>query len=197
MRRLSMGKPRAARSALPLYIYMTHWPHAPPHLLSSQGLFIVTAGTYLKIPIFQTPDQRDFLQTNLLSHAKISGWQLHAWAIFSNHYHFVARSPENPKNLSTWIAQIHQLTSAHMNKIDGTPTRKVWYQFWETRITSDSSYLARLNYLHQNPVKHRLVPVAAQYPWCSAADFEREAKPSLVKSVYSFDFSKVKVFDDF
>ena len=34
------------------------------------------------------------------------------------------------------------------------------------------SYLARLNYVHQNPVKHGLVRVANQYRWCSAAWLE-------------------------
>lgn len=176
---------------------MTHWPHAPPHLLSSAGIYIVTAGTYLKAHLFQTPDRRDLLQTSLLSNARTFGWELHAWATFSNHYHFVAQSPKNPKNLGTWIAKLHYSTAVAMNQLDGTPHRKAGYQFWDTRITLHTSYLARLNYVHNNTVKHGIVPIASQYPWCSASQFEREASPAFVKSVYSFDYSKTKVFDDF
>lgn len=176
---------------------MTHWPHAPPHLFSSQGIYIVTAGTYLKTHIFQNPDRLDLLQMALISHAKTFAWELHAWAIFSNHYHFVAQAPKNPENLSTFIAQLHHSTAVEVNRKDDTLNRKVWYQFWDTCITSHTSYLARLNYVHQNPVKHGVVQKASQYPWCSAYKFENQASPSFVKSVYSFDFTKVKVFDEF
>jgi putative transposase len=64
-------------------------------------------------------------------------------------------------------------------------------------LTYQRSYLARLNYVHQNAVKHGLVPVANQYPWCSAAWFEREASPAMVKAIYRFKVDQVKVYDDF
>jgi putative transposase len=60
-----------------------------------------------------------------------------------------------------------------------------------------SDYLARLNYVHQNPVRHGLVPVANQYPWCSAAWFERTASEAMVKSIYLFKIDQVRVMDDF
>lgn len=64
-------------------------------------------------------------------------------------------------------------------------------------MTYQRSYLARLNYVHQNPVRHGLVPVANQYPWCSAAWFERSASPAIVKSIYRFKINQVHVDDDF
>ena len=64
-------------------------------------------------------------------------------------------------------------------------------------MTFEKSYLARLNYVHQNPVKHGLVPVATQYRWCSASWFERTAAPAQVRTVYRFKTDKVRVLDDF
>jgi putative transposase len=46
-------------------------------------------------------------------------------------------------------------------------------------------------------VKHGLVPVACQYPWCSAAWFERTASPAMVKSIYRFKTDKVSVADEY
>jgi putative transposase len=46
-------------------------------------------------------------------------------------------------------------------------------------------------------VKHKLVPVANQYPWCSAAWFERVASPAQVKMIYGFKIDGLKVEDDF
>jgi len=54
-----------------------------------------------------------------------------------------------------------------------------------------------LNYVHQNAVKHRLVPVASQYPWCSAAWFEQTATRAQVKTIYSFKFDRLKIDDDY
>ena len=71
------------------------------------------------------------------------------------------------------------------------------FNFRETRLTYQKSYLARLNYVHQNPVRHWLVPVANLYPWCSAAWFERTGPPAMVKSIYRFKIDQVRVADDF
>jgi putative transposase len=39
--------------------------------------------------------------------------------------------------------------------------------------------------------------VANQYPWCSAAWFERTASPAQVKSIYRFNADRVHVLDEF
>jgi len=73
----------------------------------------------------------------------------------------------------------------------------VWFNFRETRLTNQRSYLARLNYVHQSAVKHGLVPVACQYPWCSAAWFERTASAAIVKSIDRFKTDRISVADEF
>lgn len=75
------------------------------------------------------------------------------------------------------------------------PGRKVWYQYWDSKISFHTSYLARLNYVHRNAVKHGLVLNASEYRFCSARRFEKEAPKSFVKSVYSFDYNKVNIYE--
>ena len=65
------------------------------------------------------------------------------------------------------------------------------------KLTYQKSYLARLNYVHQNAVKHGLVPVANQYPWCSARWFEGLASPAIVQSIYRFKIDAVSMKDGF
>ncbi|MDE3111185.1 MAG: hypothetical protein KGL02_14775, partial [Acidobacteriota bacterium] len=65
--------------------------------------------------------------------------QLQAWAIFPNHYHFVALS-DAPKNLPVVIRKLHSITSHVVNKMDGCAGRKVWFQYWDTRLTNQRSY---------------------------------------------------------
>jgi putative transposase len=149
----------------------TPWPHAPSHQLSENGTYFVTAGTYLKAHYFRTPQRLDVLQRGLLTIARDFSWELEAWAVFSNHYHLVARSPSDSRDassLSQMLGALHTRTAGWINRLDHAPARRVWHNFWDTKLTYQKSYLARLNYVHQNAVKHGLVPVANQYRWCSA-----------------------------
>src|SRR5204862_392963 len=68
------------------------WPHAPMHQLSENGTYFVTAGTYLKAHHFRGSDRLRVLHRGLLTVAQEYGWLFEAWAVFSNHYHFVAHS---------------------------------------------------------------------------------------------------------
>jgi putative transposase len=95
------------------------------------------------------------------------------------------------------LGVIHTRTAGWVNRLDDTPGRKVWHNFWDTRLTYQKSYLARLNYVHQNAVKHGLVPVANQYPWCSARWFEGVMSPATVHSIYRFKTDALSVSDDF
>ena len=118
--------------------------------------------------------------------------------MFSNHYHFVAHSPPGTaQTLPGMLGKLHEKTAKWLNRLDNAPGRKVWHNYRETRLTYEKSYLARLNYTHQNAVKHGLVRVASHYPWCSAGWFERSATPAQVKTIYALKTDQLTVPDDF
>ena len=176
------------------------WPHAPLHLLAESGTYFVTVGTYRKEHHFRGGARLAVLHRGLLTVAHDFGWQLEAWAVFSNHYHFVGHSPmgaSGAENLSRMLGLLHEKTAKWANRLDGKPGRKVWHNFRETRLTYQKSYLARLNYAHQNAVKHGLVPIANLYPWCSAGWFERTAQPAQVKTVCAIGTDRLQVSDDY
>jgi putative transposase len=178
----------------------TPWPHAPVHALSERGTYFVTSATYQKNHHFRGTTRLRVLQRGLLTVAAQFGWQLEAWAVFSNHYHFIGHSPvdaEDAGNLSAMLGMLHAKTAGWVNRLDEQPGRRVWYNFRDTRLTRQKSYLARLSYVHQNAVKHGLVPVACQYPWCSAAWFERTASPAMVKAIYRFKTDRLSLEDEF
>ena len=95
------------------------------------------------------------------------------------------------------LGKLHEKLAKWVNKLDAASGRKVWFNFRETRLTYEKSYLARLNYTHRNAVKHKLVAVANQYPWCSAAWFERTATAAQVKTIYGFKTDKVQIHDEY
>ena len=174
-----------------------HWPHSPPHWLFTPGLYIVTAGMCHKGRHFSDPTRLDYFSNLLLEQAHDFAWELKAWAVLSNHYHFVAQSPPNPRTLSKFLGKLHGLSAIHLNRLDHTPGRQVWFQSWDTHITFETSYLARLNYVNQNAVHHRIAATAEQYPWCSAAWFQQAATPAFRQTVESFKTDQLTVPDDF
>ena len=173
------------------------WPHAPTHRMTETGVYMITAGTYRKQHFFQDRPRLRMLHDALLSIADKHAWRLEAWSVFSNHYHFIAHAPADAATLTVFLRELHSRTAVALNRYDETPGRKVWHNYWDTQLTHKASYLARLNYVHQNPVKHEIVPVAAQYPWSSAAWFEKTATPAQIKTIYSFKTDRVHVQDDF
>jgi putative transposase len=174
---------------------MSDWPHAPLHRFTPSGIFFVTAGTYLKDHYYRSREDLDRFMDRLFALAREHALSLQAWAIFSNHYHFVAEGA-GPA-LRTMLSQLHSLEARACNQRDATPGRKVWFQYRETELTFERSWLARLKYTHENAVKHRLVDQASRYRWCSAAWFERHASPAFAASLRRFRTDRVNVPDDF
>ena len=173
------------------------WPHAPIHRIGSDGVYMVTGATLYKTLFFSTPEKLTLLENEILALSKFYRWQLEAWAVFMNHYHLIARGEPSSKRLDRYLKHIHCNTARVLNILDQSVGRQVWYNFWETRLTYERSYLARLNYVHQNAVKHGLVRVANQYEWCSASWFERTASRAAVKTIYDFKTDKLNVYDDY
>lgn len=173
------------------------WPHAPPHQFTPRGVYLITAGTLHKAPLFNSPVRLDLFRDITFTLLADYSINLRAWAFFHNHYHLIVDFEHACVTHSVLIRRLHRELALQLNEVDATPSRKVMYQFWDSELTFEKSYLARLNYVHRNAVHHGLVAVANQYAWCSAGWFEREAKQSFVSAVYSFKTDRLRVPDDF
>ena len=159
---------------------------------------MVTCGTYLKRPHLSSRSRLARFSAEFMVSAEEFGWKLEAWALLNNHYHFIAASPaEGKQSLGKWLGQLHRKSATWLNQLDSTPARKVWHNYFDTPLTYQKSYFARLNYVHNNPVKHGLVHRAEDYDWCSAAWFAKHATPSFQKVIASFKTDKLNVYDDF
>ncbi len=158
---------------------------------------MVTCGTYLKDHHFRGAQRLEFLHDSLLGLAEEYGWNLQAWAVFSNHYHFVAMSPPNAETLVLFLKKLHSDTAMAVNRWDGARGRQVWFQYRDTHLTFAKSYFARLSYVHRNAVHHRLVAEASLYPWCSAGWFQRRATTAFYQTIMRFGIDRLTLADDF
>jgi putative transposase len=158
---------------------------------------MVTGATHHKELLFKQEAELALLHDLLLELADYYKWRLEAWAIFANHYDFIAQSPDNSKSLSQFLKHLHASSARMLNQLQHKPGRKIWYQYWDTQLTFHNSYLARLNYVIKNPVKHKIVSKASLYPWCSASWFEKNAAPAYYQTVTNFKIDSLNIFDDF
>ncbi|MFI5385235.1 MAG: transposase [Fimbriimonadales bacterium] len=175
-------------------VHMKSWPHAPSKQVDVPGTYMVTSSTYHKRLLFDSSGDLEMLQESLFAAAEEFGFQLQAWAIFPNHYHVIGFAANGVKELTKIL---HGRTSRELNRLHGCQGRTVWYRSWDTLLTFEKSYLARLHYVHQNPVRHRVAARAEDYRWCSAKWFEDGCERAFYDTVNSFPIDHLNVFDDF
>lgn len=123
--------------------------------------------------------------------------KVQAWAVMINHYHLIAFNAAAPETLRKAIAKVHGVSARALNRADGSPGRRVWFQSWESKLDYHESYFARLHYVHENPVHHGVVATSSEYDWCSASWLEQNADPAYRKMLYTFKIDRLNVFDDF
>lgn len=172
---------------------MPDWSHAPAHRLVDGGTFIVTASTYGRQPLLSA-DHRLLVRDELWHLADQIGWEVQAWAVLPTHYHFVATAAgAAPGTLRALIRRLHSVTGYRINQADGCPGRRVWFQYWDTQLTNERAYFARLKYVMLNPVHHGLARSAEEYRWCSAGWFAARADSAFVRTVMGFPVDRVRV----
>ena len=173
------------------------YPHNPPHYFVPNAMYMVTGAILHNQDLLNENIKKGFVLKTMMERAQLLGWNLEAWAILNNHYHFIAQAPENAGTLSKLIRQIHSITAIQLNEWDKTSGRQVWFNYWDSCLTYEKSYLARLHYVHVNPVKHGLTEHAINYPYCSYRWFVEQGDDELKKQVFNQPIDQLNIFDDF
>jgi len=174
-------------------------PHTPAHLFRAGAIYIVTGATYEKRPHMQADARKQQWHSSFRRAAEIYDWAIIAWVVLNNHYHVIVRAPEkSAENLSKFVASYHKFTSRQWNDEDSKSGRQVWWNYWDTCIRSEPDYLARLNYVHWNPVKHGVVNRPDAYSHSSYREFMIAQADEILRNETLFPFSAVEdVPDDF
>lgn len=176
-------------------IYKPHL-NSPPNWFVSNAIYMVTVFTLYGKPLLDSDAKLINFYETLLERVRILNWSVDAWAILPTHYHFIARSPEDALSLKALIQAIHSINAKFVNRMDGTPGRKVWYNYWDSCIQSETSYYARMRYVMMNPVKHGLVQNPEDYPFSSYKYFLENSQPDFQKVVLSC-IDEVQIEDNY
>jgi putative transposase len=100
-------------------------------------------------------------------------FHIDAWVVLPDHMHCVWTLPPGDADFSRRWKSIKILFSRSLPKTELIPTQRkrrgergIWQRrYWEHTIVDDRDYEAHINYVHLNPVKHRLVGRAIEWPY--------------------------------
>jgi putative transposase len=126
------------------------------------GTYFITSATYNRRHLFQvTANAKLFLET--LQHYRTEGhYKLHAFVVMPDHVHLLL----TPQSLS--LERVVGMIKGGFSHRIGSRF-PVWQRgFTDHRIRDREEFEVRREYIHQNPVRARLVNVAEEYPYSSA-----------------------------
>lgn len=164
--------------------------------VNPEAVYFVTATVVDWADIFTRNIYRDILLDSFRFCQKNQGLQIHAWVLMPNHFHMIC-SCINNNELGMVFKNIKSFTAIRIiDAILNNPkeSRKHWmldifekngaqnksnyrFQFWQHEnhpIFLDhysNSYIDRLNYIHQNPVRAGFVTEAQHWLYSSAMDY--------------------------
>jgi putative transposase len=153
----------------------------PRRLMSPSGTYFVTFITWQRTRYFVVePYVRLFLKT-LYGYRMQGKFQLHAFVLMPEHVHLLF-TPANDVTLERAVQFIKGGYSYAFGIEFGN--KEVWQRgFTDHRIRDAEDFQRHRDYIHQNPVKRRMVEDAADFRFCSAfPGFKLDEHPSAAKA---------------
>ncbi|MCZ7585118.1 MAG: transposase [Deltaproteobacteria bacterium] len=106
-------------------------------------------------------------------------YDLIAWVVMPNHVHVLIRVYEGMalgKIVQSWKSytarRIREMELQTRQSASGG-LKSIWMrEYWDRYIRDEKHYRTAIAYIHQNPVKARLVEAAALWPWSSAREYD-------------------------
>ena len=151
-------------------------------------LFITAVGKD-RLPIFRT-EAIKLISCGAIDEARIScGFLLFAYVIMPDHFHVVTDSPRKPSTVLQFIKGIvsrrvlgylkDMKYEESLRKLEHDNwKRNHRYSLWQHdsevfSIMSESTFMQKVNYIHQNPVRAGLVERMEDYRWSSLRFWEK------------------------
>ena len=109
------------------------------------------------------------------------GVALCGYVLMPDHWHALLW-PHHPVTISEVVSEVKSVSARRVNGLRERRGHLWQHQFWDRFVRHSREYGARLNYMHNNPVRKGLVAKPEDWPWSSFQNFslkksERAACP--------------------
>ena len=174
------------------------YKHNPPHLFRAGSKYFITSSTldrhhYLK------SDEAKTATLNILEKSFFHfNWKIEDWVILDNHIHIMVEASEHADTLPKVMNNFHKFTANWLSKNGIKKIKnKYFHNYWDTCITYQSSYLARLNYIWFNPVKHGYVENPEYWKFGSYYYRFKNKSNEMMDIIKNYSYEKLQIYDDF
>jgi REP-associated tyrosine transposase len=159
------------------------------HYSEANHLHFITASTYSRVRLFDSPRFRErFIETLALLRTEFD-FRLVGYVLMPEHFHLLVW-PGKTYSPSRIVGSLKQRTDRYIienlkrskepwclrmldkivlsETVHDESTYRVWQRrFYDFNVWSELKRLEKLQYMHGNPVKRKLVESAADWPWSS------------------------------
>jgi putative transposase len=150
----------------------------------------ITCSCYRRLPLFASARAKNLFVKILAEVRDRHGFALAGYVVMSNHIHLLIGEPAKGTP-STVMQVLKQRVSRHLRR---KPRRKrsshqlalpfpqpnnSLHQFWQPRfydfnVWSQSKFVEKLQYMHMNPIKRKLVTHPKDWPWSSFSFYSKK-----------------------
>jgi putative transposase len=155
--------------------------------------YFFTVVSYRRQGFLCLPPVREALRAGIIAAQVKHPFEINAWVLLPDHVHTVWTLPEGDANFSVRWQTIKRMVSHQckdlLHKPEYMTSSKIkhgentlWQRrYWEHQIRSDKDFENHVDYIHYNPVKHRLVERVEDWPYST---FHKHVK----RGVYPADW---------
>jgi putative transposase len=140
-------------------------------------MYFFTINAYLRQPILTHPEVRTALR-DAIEHARATlPFTIEAWVLLPDHLHGIWTMPQDDaeygKRWGIIKAHVSRRCGHLLNPDDVRSESRIrrreldfWQRrFWEHQIRDDQDFERCIDYIHYNPVKHKLVKHVVDWPY--------------------------------
>ncbi len=167
--------------------------------------YYLTSVTNNRLPVFRTDKLKEITANALDEARKSSGILIFAFVIMPDHYHLITDSARKPSEVLRYLNGIsarrvinylkeNNLTRSLEKLRKETKKREYKYSLWEHHpnaflLTNEATFMQKVNYIHQNPVRDGLVEKAEDYLYSSVRIWR---KCEIENEPLTVDIDKIK-----
>jgi len=139
--------------------------HHPPLPRDGRPIIVfLTVCTAGRRPMLARPAVHDAL---LHAWSAASAWRVGRYVVLPDHLHLFC-APDRAVPLATWVRYWKTLVS---QRWPWPAEHPIWQRdSWDTQLRSGESYEAKWEYVRHNPVRHRLIARADDWPYAGELD---------------------------
>jgi len=140
----------------------------PKHRTAPGTSYFVTTKCWQGRAVFQVSENAEILIEILFHYRDRQDYALHEFVVMPDHLH-VLLTPSATTSLEKAIQLIKGGSSHRIHKVRN-PKMEIWQVgFYDWTIRDHNDWQAKVEYIHDNPVRAKLVEKAKDWPYSSAS----------------------------